>query len=278
VVQVPLTAAEGRSEGNRALHPIRAAKPAPAVERGRSAVGVADRTTASLLQGEVVTNNPTVCVPDPERLVPFHELMAYNPVPRCAGAPIRPPRLPTTGAWNVSTRAVAYSCGHLTRDDRPLTHRHDPAELTRCVRLAEEVAQAARHVLRGRGRRLGPFFAAAVAGEPVAAEVTEELVRRAFGGTLFPDIQFSVTRLVPYPPRPRGDAARCAGGGSTRSAHVRLDHLPDPNGDIDANSSPPGMHSPTGLRRFRVGARTPAWASGSATPTPGRSSRGCCSR
>lgn len=192
-------------------------------------------TTVRFLHGETVTDNSTVCVPDAERLVAFHELVAYNPYPF---ARERAPAAPAADDWgmgNVSTRAVAFSCGHLTLDDRPLTHRHDPIELTRCAQLAESLASQLATFYVGEGARLGPFFAAAVAGEPVAAEVTEELVRRAFGGTLFPDIQFSVKRLVPHPPPPpKRRRPPCGRWTNPLGVYVRLDDLPDPDGDIDA--------------------------------------------
>ena len=74
------------------------------------------------------------CHPDPARLGPFRDLVVPNqylldPYFGQSG-------IPDTGygMGNVWTRAVAYSCGHLTRDDAPLDHLHDPAELALCER------------------------------------------------------------------------------------------------------------------------------------------------
>ena len=189
------------------------------------------------LHGATVTNKPIACVPDPARLKPFRDLIAYNPYPF---ARERDPDTPTDDDWgmgNVSTRAVAYSCGHLTHDGHSLTHLHSLEELASCARLANKVAARLATFRVGEGARLHPFYAAAVAGEPVSTEVTEPVVRRAFGGTLYPDIQFAVARLVPntVPTRtpkrgtqPRGRWPNPLG------LHVRLDDLPDPNGDLGA--------------------------------------------
>ena len=48
------------------------------------------------------------------------------------------------------------------------------------------------------GGPIGPFFAAAVAGEPVPEGIDESAVRRAFGGTLAPDLDFEVDRMARY--------------------------------------------------------------------------------
>jgi hypothetical protein len=139
----------------------------------------------------------TACAatPTPPRLEPFRDLVAVNEYPsgvylRLGGSP--------DDEWvigNVSTRAVAYSCGRLTRDDRPLDHRHDPEELALCERVANEAASRLTRFRVGEGEPIRPFFAAAVVGEPVPEVLDEPLVRRAFGGTLPPGINFQIQRM-----------------------------------------------------------------------------------
>lgn len=177
------------------------------------------------------------CVRKPARLAPFRDLIAHNPYPF---ARTRDPDAPPDDDWgmgNVSARAVAYSCGHLTHAGRPLTHRHSSEELALCARLANQVAARLATFCVGEGARVHPYFAAAVAGEPVPTEVTEPLVRRAFGGTLYPDVQFAVARLVPNPAPKRTSKRRAPTRGrwpNPLGLYVRLDDLPDPNGDLGA--------------------------------------------
>jgi hypothetical protein len=128
------------------------------------------------------------CRPDPARLEPFRECVATDPYLIQAYLDYDGDPNDEWKCGNVSQRAVAYSCGRLTRDDRPLDHRHDPAELELCARLATETAARLNPLWEGdpAGRPLPfrPYFAAVVLGEPGPAQLSEEVIRAAFGGTL----------------------------------------------------------------------------------------------
>jgi hypothetical protein len=136
------------------------------------------------------------CHPDPARLGPFRDLVVPNQY--LSDPYFGQSGIPDTGygMGNVWTRAVAYSCGHLTRDDAPLDHLHDPAELAICERTANEVVSRLSRFVVAEGGPIGPFVAAAVAGEPVSEAIDEAAVRRAFGGTLAPGLHFKIDRMA----------------------------------------------------------------------------------
>jgi len=134
----------------------------------------------------------TDCKADPERLAVFKECMATYGVEKNAPGSEWP--------WNcISTRAVAYSCGAVARSGETVKHEHDPGELDRCRRLSAEAARLMEGQDVGMGSESGdpfrPFFVAANVGAAVPAEVTDELIRRAFGGTIYPDAEVVVEPL-----------------------------------------------------------------------------------
>ncbi len=89
----------------------------------------------------------------------------------------------------ISHRAVRYACGQVAQPDREVTHRHDPAELKRCQRLAKEAAEWLRGYApdHDQGGPYRAFFVVANIGDEVPREFTEEYVReRLFGGTICP--------------------------------------------------------------------------------------------
>jgi hypothetical protein len=117
-------------------------------------------------------------------------------------------RLPGTSDpdWPHNTlfvRTVAYSCGALGRAGQTLWHNHDPAELDLCRRLSAEAAATMAGVEIGMGSEscgsFLPFFVAANAGVPAPADLCEDFIRRAFGGTIYP-----VAEVVVEPLEERG--------------------------------------------------------------------------
>ena len=132
------------------------------------------------------------CHPDPARLEPFRDLVAHNEYPSGGDGNAGDSPDEDWGMGNVLTRAVVYSCGHLTRDGCPLDHRHDSAELALCERLANAAASKLAQFRVGEGEPIWPFFVTAVVGEPVPEWLDEPLVRRAFGGTLPAGIDIQV--------------------------------------------------------------------------------------
>lgn len=128
---------------------------------------------------------PACCAPDPARLAPFQAALSG---------------VPETEEWqysNLSSRARAFSCGHLTRGPAP-DHRHAPAELALCKQVARGAAERLRPLRlndEGRGAPFVPYFAAAVVGAPVPTAVDEALVRAVFGGAISPRTAIGVTPL-----------------------------------------------------------------------------------
>lgn len=106
--------------------------------------------------------------------------------------------------WNVICKhAVAYSCGAIARAGAAVEHNHQPDELARCRRLASEAARIMAGVDVGMGNEgnceFSPFFVAANARPKPPRKVTEAVIRRAFGGTIYPH-----ARIVIEPLRERG--------------------------------------------------------------------------
>jgi hypothetical protein len=128
---------------------------------------------------------PVCCAPDPSRLAPFEEAISHGP---------------KGDEWqyaNISCRARAFSCGHLTRGTVP-EHKHDPTELALCKQVARGAAEHLRPLRlndEGRGAPFVPYYAAAVVGAPVPVGVDEALVRAVFGGAISPQTAIDVTPL-----------------------------------------------------------------------------------
>ncbi|NJL88235.1 MAG: hypothetical protein HC886_23405 [Leptolyngbyaceae cyanobacterium SM1_1_3] len=140
------------------------------------------------------------CQPDPERLLPFQECMESYGIDADAGS--RDPHDPR-GEWPhncVSTQTVAYSCGIISRAKDTVEHNHEAAELERCRRLAYAAAEIMAAVPVGLGSEsedyFRPFFVTASQGDAAPAVITENTVRAAFGGTLYPPAQISVAELA----------------------------------------------------------------------------------
>lgn len=102
--------------------------------------------------------------------------------------------------WNVISRqAVVYSCGMIGRAGAVLEHRHDPIELARCHQLAQTAAEIMQGQFIGLGdegdHELWPFYITANDGVAAPAEITEDLLRAAFGGTIAPQATMAIEPL-----------------------------------------------------------------------------------
>jgi hypothetical protein len=102
--------------------------------------------------------------------------------------------------WNmISRKTVVYSCGLISREGEILKHNHHPAEIELCQRLAQEAAA----IMDGQMIDLGdegehifsPFYVVANDKQDVPASVTEEVIRSAFGGSIYPDAKITIEPL-----------------------------------------------------------------------------------
>ncbi len=129
------------------------------------------------------------CVLDPSRLAPVRRCMTKDKGPNPEGH---------QWAWmSISPEAIAFSCGAIAMEGDEVDHDHDPGELSLCRRLASEAAQVMEGVEIGMGTArpdvfFAPFFVTANRGAAVPAKVTEAVIRRAFGGTLYSDPEMEV--------------------------------------------------------------------------------------
>jgi hypothetical protein len=131
-----------------------------------------------------------ICDIDPGRLAPLKDCM------ECCG-----PSSPTD-AWNhscIHPRAVAYSCGRLAFPGGPNLHEHDPGEVTLSRRLASEAGAVCRGLEVNASEatsQLVPFFITANRQTPVPDRLTSEVVRTAFGETIYPQAEIIVEPLA----------------------------------------------------------------------------------
>jgi len=106
--------------------------------------------------------------------------------------------------WNViSKRAVAYSCGKIAREGEKVEHNHDPGELELCKTLAEEAAKvmAGTEIGMGSEAALGtgtllPFFVVANFGKKPPERISGNIIREAFGGTIYPPTKIWIEPLL----------------------------------------------------------------------------------
>jgi hypothetical protein len=130
----------------------------------------------------------SVCVLDPPRLEPFRECMTDFRKPQ--------PRPHEWANVSISPKAVAYSCGMIARQGDPVDHNHDPDDLTTCRRISTEAARLMEGICIGMcstgSDYFHPFFSPASLGAPVPAEVDEVVIRRAFGGALYPGPEMEI--------------------------------------------------------------------------------------
>ena len=107
--------------------------------------------------------------------------------------------------WNViSKNAVAWSCGYICRDDEPVSHTHDIEEFQLCYRLATEATGIMHGCAVGMGSEstdpFRPYHVVIPVGDPVPEAITGEVIRDAFGGTIYPP-----TEIVIEPLEERGE-------------------------------------------------------------------------
>jgi hypothetical protein len=102
--------------------------------------------------------------------------------------------------WNlISRKTVVYSCGSIGRKGEMLKHNHQQAEMDLCQQLAQEAAT----IMDGQIIDLGdegehgfsPFYVVANEGQDISELVTEEVIRSAFGGTIYPDAKITIEPL-----------------------------------------------------------------------------------
>src|SRR5262245_23254981 len=100
----------------------------------------------------------------------------------------------------ISKHAIVYSCGAIGLRGVPLRHCHDRGEIALARELSGEIAT------KLRGRDLGmpaaatadfkPFFVAANTDDDSPLEITDTLIRRRFGGTIYPPAPILIEPLV----------------------------------------------------------------------------------
>jgi hypothetical protein len=99
----------------------------------------------------------------------------------------------------LSTRTVVYDCGAYCRSGDVLPHNHDPAEFSLCQRLAAEAAALMQDQTIEMGDEgehdLAPFYVVINQGSPVPTAITEEVIRSAFGGTIYPQARITICPL-----------------------------------------------------------------------------------
>jgi hypothetical protein len=103
----------------------------------------------------------------------------------------------------LSKRTVVYSCGAIARKGDEIQHDHPPGELELCRCLSSEAAKVVDGLEVGMGSEgtpatidadpnIGtdnfvPFFVTANGRDQVANKLSEEVIRRRFGGVIYPE-------------------------------------------------------------------------------------------
>jgi hypothetical protein len=101
----------------------------------------------------------------------------------------------------LSTRTVVYDCGVYCRSGDVLPHNHDPTEFALCQKLAAAAAALMQDQTIEMGDEgehdLAPFYVVANQENPVPTAITEEVIRSAFGGTIYPQAKITICPLQP---------------------------------------------------------------------------------
>ncbi len=101
----------------------------------------------------------------------------------------------------LSTRTVVYDCGAYCLADHVIPHDHDPAEFALCPRLAMATAAIMQDQTIEMGDEgehdLAPFYVVVNQGSPVPIAITPEVIRSAFGGTIYPQARITISPLQP---------------------------------------------------------------------------------
>ena len=103
----------------------------------------------------------------------------------------------------LSKHTIVYSCGAIALDGFPVRHAHREEELALCISLSAKLAKLMRGTEIGLGSEgsaaLEALFIAANDGDEVPAIISETVIRRAFGGTTYPN-----ARILVEPMREQG--------------------------------------------------------------------------
>ena len=101
----------------------------------------------------------------------------------------------------VSTKTVVYANGTIVRRGEAVEFRVPREELDSCIELSEAAFKDNRSINFDFGSETSspvwPFFIASNAETKAPKRITEGLIRRRFGGTLFPLATITVERLRP---------------------------------------------------------------------------------
>ncbi len=99
----------------------------------------------------------------------------------------------------LSTQTVVYDCGAYGRSGDTIPHNHDPVEFKLCQDLAAEAAAIMQGIYIGMGdesdHALAAFYVIANQDQPVPTSITEEEIRSAFGGTIYPQARIEICPL-----------------------------------------------------------------------------------
>ena len=131
------------------------------------------------------------CVPDPQRLAVFKDcLLTY-------GMDDRNP----DSEWPhnvIAKSAVALSCGRFELPTKKPNHDHDAAEVALCRRLSGEVESLMKYAggLGGNFERYQAYFCVARRGVGPPPAITREVVRDAFGGTIYPPARIVIEPMT----------------------------------------------------------------------------------
>lgn len=129
------------------------------------------------------------CILDTERLNPLRPCM------ECCG-----PESPRD-EWNhscIHPSTVAYACGCLFRPGQANNHNHDAEELARCRQWASEAAALMTGIEINESESTGkfaPFFVTANRDDKLPTELSEQFVRSAFNGTIYPLAKITLAPL-----------------------------------------------------------------------------------
>ncbi len=106
------------------------------------------------------------------------------------------------GEWAgniLSGQTVVYSCGVIGRAGETLAHNHCPIELELCRQLSQAAAEIMKDQFIGLGdegdHELLPFYVTANEGIEPPVEITESVIRSAFGGTIDPQAELAIEPL-----------------------------------------------------------------------------------
>jgi hypothetical protein len=113
---------------------------------------------------------------------------------------------PAKGEWAgqiLSRQTVVYSCGAIGRAGETLAHHHSPSELELCRQLSQAAADIMSDQFIGLGdegdHELLPFYVTVNQGSAapveIPAEITEAIIRSAFGGTIDPQAALAIEPL-----------------------------------------------------------------------------------